>query len=605
MVKKKEGMSKEGIFVTVIVAIAFVLVATNYSENFDNSPRGITGNQIFEGSCVGFCGSTPNYACYCDDTCISYGDCCGDYESVCLGVSSGPNLIGHYKFNSGLFVLQDSSGLSNHGKARSGLDCAGDSGIEGNGCTFGVPNQGVDIQSINDNVDSKKGTMMAWVYPTATGSNRYIVQGVGSNSNRFYLQYHNGQVRAVRGNPAVTVTLGNVPLNQWSHVVMTWTTETSGQGTVKGYLNGNLIGEKTFTNSGSAAWFFIGDQPHNTDNKEFLGSIDEVRFYDGALSTEEVKGIYDDGIKKKVLVLNFDPIIERLNNRRFSEIYGYYDYEELTKEIIKDFYEASDGNANYEVVDTIYVDSFPPMFKGFIYTDETYSSCLIDGVCYEPNAADYNKILGDYEVCEKLNSGEIDELWMWSGPLGGFDESAMAGPKAFHINGGTYRSGNICERMLPIMGFNYEREAGLALHSYGHRIEGTLTYVFQDWDPSQSRHDWDRFAHNFGQTRNVEFYGCGSVHYPHNAIIDYQTDSEAMILSNCNDWLNYPDFHGTIESINCDEWGCNEHGYQKWWMDHIPTAEGETNHISNNWWSYVVDPQKARQSRIDRGIFTL
>jgi len=100
MVKKKGGMSKEGIFVTVIVAIAFVLVATNYSESFDNSLRGITGNQIFEGSCAGFCGDTPNNgACYCDDACISYGDCCGDYEVQCLNVGGGAgqsvNIMGY------------------------------------------------------------------------------------------------------------------------------------------------------------------------------------------------------------------------------------------------------------------------------------------------------------------------------------------------------------------------------------------------------------------------------------------------------------------------------------------------------------------------------
>ena len=34
------------------------------------------------GSCTGICGEF--YACICDDRCLEVGDCCGDYESVCL-----------------------------------------------------------------------------------------------------------------------------------------------------------------------------------------------------------------------------------------------------------------------------------------------------------------------------------------------------------------------------------------------------------------------------------------------------------------------------------------------------------------------------------------
>ncbi len=35
-------------------------------------------------SCVGYCRSFPaSMACYCDSECTFYGDCCPDYFSVC------------------------------------------------------------------------------------------------------------------------------------------------------------------------------------------------------------------------------------------------------------------------------------------------------------------------------------------------------------------------------------------------------------------------------------------------------------------------------------------------------------------------------------------
>lgn len=42
-------------------------------------------------SCVGHCGGQAPTGCYCDDGCKNFGDCCVDYEAVCLGGSCGNN----------------------------------------------------------------------------------------------------------------------------------------------------------------------------------------------------------------------------------------------------------------------------------------------------------------------------------------------------------------------------------------------------------------------------------------------------------------------------------------------------------------------------------
>ncbi|MCO4762354.1 MAG: hypothetical protein KC502_12665, partial [Myxococcales bacterium] len=47
------------------------------------------------GSCVGFCGKYQNgSACQCDSTCTKFGDCCGDFESVCGGDTTTPDAGG-------------------------------------------------------------------------------------------------------------------------------------------------------------------------------------------------------------------------------------------------------------------------------------------------------------------------------------------------------------------------------------------------------------------------------------------------------------------------------------------------------------------------------
>lgn len=53
------------------------------------------------GTCVGACGGygagNNRTNCYCDSSCTSYGDCCGDYQPVCQGVTGcTPNSGGRY-----------------------------------------------------------------------------------------------------------------------------------------------------------------------------------------------------------------------------------------------------------------------------------------------------------------------------------------------------------------------------------------------------------------------------------------------------------------------------------------------------------------------------
>ena len=41
------------------------------------------------------------------------------------------------------------------------------------------------------------------------------------------------------------------------------------------------------------------------------------------------------------------------------------------------------------------------------------------------------------------------------------------------------------------------------------------------------------------------------------------------------------------------DWGGGDmRAHHLWWFEHIPKTTGETDGISNNWWEYMVDPNK-------------
>jgi hypothetical protein len=39
--------------------------------------------EVFQATCAGACGGQSDAGCWCDDACVSYGDCCPDYEAAC------------------------------------------------------------------------------------------------------------------------------------------------------------------------------------------------------------------------------------------------------------------------------------------------------------------------------------------------------------------------------------------------------------------------------------------------------------------------------------------------------------------------------------------
>ena len=144
-----------------------------------------------------------------------------------------------------------------------------------------------------------------------------------------------------------------------------------------------------------------------------------------------------------------------------------------------------------------------------------------------------------------------------------------------------------------MMGLNYERGVGEELHSFGHRCESIMSRTFGSWDITQSRHDWERFTHNIGQSPDA---ACGSAHYPPNGTSDYDYANPTVVTSTAIDWeLNFPNLNGQNSPVNRDTWGGPDYqrNFFKWWYAHMPHVAGSNSHDGltrwNTWWPYLAD----------------
>jgi hypothetical protein len=177
-------------------------------------------------------------------------------------------------------------------------------------------------------------------------------------------------------------------------------------------------------------------------------------------------------LTRKVLVIDFRPAAVPARWNRSDDLIPQY---------IESMRKASKEILQYQVVETLKVADYPSLLEGHQYTDTTYAAVLADRKLALRDAngnylfADYDQIIQKFDVLQKVESGQIDEVWMFGGPYFGFYESRMVGKGAFWCNGPAIEQD--CRRFV-IMGFNYEREVKEMIHDYGHRTESLLAKHF-------------------------------------------------------------------------------------------------------------------------------
>lgn len=275
--------------------------------------------------------------------------------------------------------------------------------------------------------------------------------------------------------------------------------------------------------------------------------------------------------------------------RKLHEAFGWNDPDALIKAYTEDVRWCSAGYANYEIVERIDADRYPLKLDGFTYDEAGYLNAWQTRDFHQPDAIDYLKVIDEFDLIAKVNSGTIDEVWLIGFPYTGYYESIMAGPGAFWCNAPPLTGTERASRRFVIMGFSYERGVGEMLEDLGHRAESIMYKVFE------RTHGDANLLERFTRY-DLKYPGkaeVGNVHFAPNSTKDYDWGNPRYVMSNCDDWYNFPDFQGLWRRVNCAEWGNGDiREHHRWWLHHMPHVVGENNGISHNWWEYVVDPNR-------------
>jgi cell division septation protein DedD len=331
--------------------------------------------------------------------------------------------------------------------------------------------------------------------------------------------------------------------------------------------------------------------------KSYPSSLNVQRTAETLAAPSDFSASASASLNKKVFLLVFDPTMS--NGLDLNTYMGWPAYSSLVQGVINSFQNASHGQLQYTIAQTqVVTNEWPVKIDGFRYTETTYLQVMQGLVAaHSPDEVNYDQIIDQFDVCGKLNRGEIDELWMYGAPYFGFYESRLVGPNAYFYNSPPLTATHNCNKLLPIMGLSYERGVAEAVHSFGHRAEATMTKVYGSWQQNSVAHNWDRFGLVKAQSPDYGYSGCGSVHYPPNGQSDYDYGNPASVLTNCNDFSNYPNLNDPLtvaQPATCAVWNCDHLSYMLYWFNHLPfnTYCGPDS-VANNWWSYFADPSLA------------
>jgi hypothetical protein len=295
--------------------------------------------------------------------------------------------------------------------------------------------------------------------------------------------------------------------------------------------------------------------------------------------------------RSKVLSIVYDPVMDAASGVKLSKHRGWNDPSNLVVGFMADILETSKGLARYEIVERIDLDEFPAKTDGFRYTPQAYLDVLNRvSAPHMPQEVDYNAIVNRFNILQRVARSEIDEVWIFAFPHAGFYESIMGGPGAFWCNAPPMQNTSAGKRRFVIMGFSFERGVGEMHESYGHRAESIMEKAFSKTTGEANL--WKRFIRYEKAAPGKA--ACGNVHFAPNSQADYDWGNTTPVKSECYDWLlNFPNFKGDIRIVNASEWGGGEiRAHHKWWFSHFPGAIGRKNGIHNNWWQYIVSPQK-------------
>ena len=395
----------------------------------------------------------------------------------------------------------------------------------------------------------------------------------------------------------------------------------------------------------------------------------------------------------KVLLIETDPIItqvagtELTSGKKASELLGF-DKQVALNELIEDLEYTSHGYLTINIYKTEYLNEFPTYTKSYTYPNETkydsngnpidvnygetitdevilpdgrtgyryneakyvqngyntatkkldwwqlYRKKYFDGSFSQENSSysfDYKYIIDKFNLINRRNNGEFDQVWLMGIDSTYSYETIMVGNNPYWTNAPGYIAD--CPNFL-IGGASMSRRDA-QFHALGHGVEsimraafhrsysnytdytktGTYKYYRVQYDTYSSdainistkeEYDqlnlWEKF--NLSDYNNAGTYqSVGTVHHPFNARNGYDYNNSNQVYTNWRDWYDYPSFNNSLQLDNQSAWmnhsinnllGEGEEKdpdrlYMRMWFYLMPHSTGytEDGHL-NNWWKYFT-----------------
>jgi len=212
-----------------------------------------------------------------------------------------PNLVVWYRFDEGSGTIAIDETRINNGTIYGAIFLDG---------KFG---KALSFDGVNDYVISSIGisppstfTANVWIY--YTGDNGVVVDWLGQAG--INTGYHDSGIEIVGGTVRVRywnlpcVNLGSITPNNWYMITLVYDGSN-----LKGYINGEFKGSTSGALSHpSSLYIALGaaDSTNCGDGTYFGGIIDEFRFYTRALSEEEIRLLYEQGVGNFTSPVSFD-----------------------------------------------------------------------------------------------------------------------------------------------------------------------------------------------------------------------------------------------------------------------------------------------------------
>lgn len=226
-----------------------------------------------------------------------------------VGTVAADNLVGYWHFNSASGnILQDYSGYGHTGTAyKMNSSNVSIPALVSNGMDFDGVDDYVEIENSPDLRGMAQLTVCAWVYIHSKSAYDAIVAKTDNHINngdrtfRMQIDESGDKFRYMCFTDVGNTTIksdNTAPLNEWVFI-MIWYDGANTKMYVnaevqssQGTLTGNIHDDSDVRNTVS-----IGHQQYDNNNSNaFDGLIDEVRIYNIALTEEEIRALYQQGL---------------------------------------------------------------------------------------------------------------------------------------------------------------------------------------------------------------------------------------------------------------------------------------------------------------------